>query len=58
MTIREQPNVFLAGDWVGPEGMLADAAAASARSSAQPRARYPGAEPALRAGERAVHVAS
>ena len=21
----EQPNVFLAGDWVGPEGMLADA---------------------------------
>ena len=29
------PNVFLAGDWVGPEGFLADAAAASARSSAR-----------------------
>ena len=27
-------NVFLAGDWVGPEGLLADAAAASARSAA------------------------
>ena len=24
------PNVFLAGDWVGSEGMLADASAASA----------------------------
>jgi hypothetical protein len=24
------PCVFLAGDWVGPQGMLADAAAASA----------------------------
>ena len=24
------PNVFLAGDWVGPEGLLADASAASA----------------------------
>ena len=30
MTSRERPNVFLAGDWVGPEGMLADASAASA----------------------------
>ncbi len=29
------PNVFLAGDWVGPEGLLADASAASARSGAQ-----------------------
>jgi phytoene dehydrogenase-like protein len=30
-----QPHVFLAGDWVGPEGLLADASAASARSSAE-----------------------
>ncbi len=30
-----QPNAFLAGDWVGSEGMLADASAASARSSAR-----------------------
>ena len=29
------PNVFLAGDWVGPEGLLADASAASARSAAR-----------------------
>lgn len=29
------PNVFLAGDWVGPEAMLADASAASAALAAQ-----------------------
>jgi phytoene dehydrogenase-like protein len=29
------PNVYLAGDWVGNEGMLADAAFASARRAAQ-----------------------
>lgn len=34
-TIRERPNVFLAGDWVGPEGMLADASAASSAESAR-----------------------
>jgi phytoene dehydrogenase-like protein len=28
-------DVFLAGDWVGPEGMLADASAASAREAAR-----------------------
>ena len=28
------PGVFLAGDWVGPEGMLADAAAASGAAAA------------------------
>ena len=35
VAIRERPNVFLAGDWVGPEGMLADASAASAAESAR-----------------------
>ena len=35
VTIRERRNVFLAGDWVGPEGMLADASAASAAESAR-----------------------
>jgi phytoene dehydrogenase-like protein len=35
VSLAEHPNVFLAGDWVGPEGLLADAAAASARSAAQ-----------------------
>jgi hypothetical protein len=29
------PNVFLCGDWVGDEGMLLDAALASARQAAQ-----------------------
>jgi phytoene dehydrogenase-like protein len=29
------PNVFVAGDWVGPEGMLADAATASAQQAAR-----------------------
>jgi hypothetical protein len=33
--VRDHPNVFLAGDWVGPEGMLADACASSARASAR-----------------------
>jgi phytoene dehydrogenase-like protein len=31
----EPPNVFLAGDWVGPMGMLGDAAAASALEAAR-----------------------
>ena len=35
VSLAEHPNVFLAGDWVGPEALLADAAAASARSSAR-----------------------
>ncbi|UQA61640.1 phytoene desaturase family protein [Polyangium aurulentum] len=29
------PGVFVAGDWVGPEGMLADASLASARAAAR-----------------------
>jgi hypothetical protein len=33
--VRDRPSVFLAGDWVGPEGMLADASAASARAAAR-----------------------
>jgi hypothetical protein len=28
-------NLFLVGDWIGPEGFLADASLASARSVAQ-----------------------
>ena len=28
-------NLFLAGDWIGPEGFLVDASAASARRVAQ-----------------------
>jgi phytoene dehydrogenase-like protein len=33
--VAVRPNLFLAGDWVGDEGMLADAAMASARSAAK-----------------------
>jgi hypothetical protein len=35
VSIRDRHNVFLAGDWVGPEGMLADASAASAIEAAK-----------------------
>ena len=35
VALTEHPHVFLAGDWVGPEGMLADASAASAAESAR-----------------------
>ena len=31
VAVADAPGVFLAGDWVGPEGQLADAALASAR---------------------------
>jgi hypothetical protein len=34
VVIGERANVFLAGDWVGPAGTLADAAAASAEQAA------------------------
>jgi phytoene dehydrogenase-like protein len=35
VALPERPNVFLAGDWVGASGMLADASAASAVESSQ-----------------------
>jgi phytoene dehydrogenase-like protein len=33
--VPDIPGLFVAGDWVGPEGMLADAALASARRAAR-----------------------
>jgi phytoene dehydrogenase-like protein len=33
--VHDVPGLFIAGDWVGPEGMLADASLASARRTAQ-----------------------
>ena len=33
--LPDAPGVFLAGDWIGDEGMLADAAAASGRAAAR-----------------------
>lgn len=41
--LSDVPGVFLAGDWVGADGMLADAAAASARIAAAEAMRYIGA---------------
>jgi phytoene dehydrogenase-like protein len=35
LAIDGAPNVYVAGDWVGPEGWLADAALASARRAAE-----------------------
>jgi hypothetical protein len=32
--VRDVPGLFVAGDWVGPEGMLADASLASAKQAA------------------------
>lgn len=34
-TVPGLPNLYVAGDWVGPEGELADASFASARSAAR-----------------------
>lgn len=35
VAVPERPGLYLAGDWVGPEGLLADAALASARAAAR-----------------------
>jgi len=34
ITVQDAPGLFLAGDWIGAEGMLSDASAASARAAA------------------------
>jgi phytoene dehydrogenase-like protein len=47
--VPEAPGLFLAGDWVGPEGWLADASLASARAAAR--------AVLARAGERGVAAA-
>ena len=39
--VAERPGLFLAGDWVGPEGLLADASLASAREAARAIAARP-----------------
>ena len=35
VSVAELPGLYVAGDWVGPEGMLADASLASARRAAE-----------------------
>jgi phytoene dehydrogenase-like protein len=40
ITLRDAPGLFLAGDWIGAEGMLSDASAASARAAARAVGAY------------------
>ena len=40
ITVPDAPGLFLAGDWVGAEGMLSDASAASARAAARAAREY------------------
>jgi hypothetical protein len=35
VSVTGRPGLFVAGDWVGPTGLLADAAVASGRAAAQ-----------------------
>jgi hypothetical protein len=46
VTAAAIPNVLLAGDWVGPEGMLSDASTASALSAARSALRLLASVPA------------
>lgn len=45
ITATGVPNVLLAGDWVGPDGMLADAAFASGHAAGRQAATAAGARP-------------
>ncbi len=56
VAVSERPNVFLAGDWVGPHGMLADASAASAVESARRALAILSHAPAV--ARSSLHVAS
>jgi phytoene dehydrogenase-like protein len=42
ITVQDAQGLFLAGDWVGTEGMLSDASAASARAAARAVGAYIG----------------
>jgi len=44
--VPELPGLYVAGDWVGPEGLLADASLASARRAAQQILAAPARRPA------------
>ena len=39
--VPERPGLFVAGDWIGPEGLLADASLASARAAAAAVVAWP-----------------
>ena len=40
VALTDAPGVFIAGDWVGGEGMIADAAASSAVKAARAAAQW------------------
>jgi hypothetical protein len=40
ITVQDAPGLFLAGDWIGAQGMLSDASAASARAAARALGAY------------------
>ena len=40
ITVQDAPGLFLAGDWIGAQGMLSDASAASARAAARAAGDY------------------
>jgi len=48
VTDSGQPGIYIAGDWVGPEGLLADAAIASGHQAAREALRNLEQAPALR----------
>ena len=45
VTVPEAPGIYLAGDWVGPSGWLADAAMASGQRAGLLSARDPAPKP-------------
>ena len=48
VTVPDRPGVFVAGDWVGPEGHLVDAVLASAEAAAQAAITHLDRRPVLR----------
>jgi phytoene dehydrogenase-like protein len=50
ITVPDAPGLFLAGDWIGAQGMLSDASAASARAAARAVGEYR-SKPATRSVE-------
>lgn len=48
VVVPDQPGVFVVGDWVGPDGHLADASFASARAAASAAVRHLASRPVAR----------
>ncbi|WP_218015125.1 hypothetical protein, partial [Lactococcus garvieae] len=48
VAVPDRPGAFVAGDWVGPEGHLADASLASAEAAARAAVAHLGRLPVVR----------